>query len=143
MTKIHIFKKYKIVLAGILLTGCATQPIATSAAKPVPTERILNSAYLQHAPNTGEVTVKRDTGMTGSGCAKKVFADAKPVAELDPGEKVVMYLPEGDHIISAISNNPCGGGMIETRVSVKTGGSYTYRIGTQSSMGDGIYPTAF
>ncbi len=131
------------LLVAIITTGCATQPIATSAAKPVPTDRVLDAAYLQRAPNTGEVTVKRDTGMAGSGCAKKVFADAKPVAELDTGEKVVMYLPEGDHIISAMSNSPCGGGMIETRVSVKTGGSYTYRIGTQSNMGDGIYPTAF
>lgn len=130
-------------LVGGMLGGCASQPISTAASTPVPKARILNNELVQQAPNTGEVIVKRDEGFTGSACAKRVFANAKPVADLRTGEKVMIYLPEGDHIISAMPNSPCGGGLIETKVSVKVGGSYAYRIGTQSNMGDGIYPTAF
>lgn len=131
-----------VFVAGAF-SGCASQPVSTSAALPVPHERVLNADFVQQVPNTGEVIVKRDEGFTGSACAKRVFADAKPVADLRTGEKVTIYLPEGDHIIGAMSNSPCGGGLIETKVSVKAAGSYTYRIGTQSNMGDGIYPTAF
>lgn len=132
-----------VVLVGSTLVGCATQPVSTLAAIPVPPLRVLNSVLVQKAPDTGEVIIKRDAGFTGSACAKRVFADAKPVADLRAGEKVMIYLPEGEHIISAMSNSPCGGGLMEVKVNVKPDGSYVYRIGTQSNMGDGIYPTAF
>jgi hypothetical protein len=94
-------------------------------------------------PNTGEVTIKRDKGFTGSACTTRIFANAKPLADIDAGEKVTIYLPEGDHIISALPNGGCGGGLVETKVGVKAGGSYTYRVGSESNFGFGIYPTAF
>lgn len=126
-----------------IMSGCATKPIATSEASPVPTERVLDAASLQRAPNTGEVTIKRDTGFAGSACSTRIFANAKPVADINPGEKVAIYLPEGDHIISALPNAGCGGGLVETKVGVKIGGSYTYRVGSESNMSFGIFPTAF
>ncbi len=48
--------------------------------------------------------------MRGMGCMVRIYADAKPVADLWRSEKVVMYLQEGDHIISA---STCGGGVVD------------------------------
>lgn len=139
-----MFKKYKIVLAGILLTGCATQPIATSNAVPVPEKRILDVSLMQRAQNSGEVIVKRDKGFKGSGCVIRTYIDAKPVADIDTGEKVVLYLNPGDHIISVEQGGICGGvGMVETKVSVQSGVTYSYRIAYGSNFEFGIYPTAF
>ncbi|HLP98670.1 MAG TPA: hypothetical protein VK149_09515 [Sideroxyarcus sp.] len=130
-------------LVGGLLGGCATQPIPTSNAAPVPKERVIDSAFLQNAPSTAQVIIKRDTGMKGSGCATRLFVNAKPVADIRPGEKVGIYLPEGEYILSVYPNDPCGGGLVETKATVKLGGSYIYRIGSMSNAGIGIYPTAF
>lgn len=130
-------------LVGSTLGGCATKPIATSDASPVPKERIIDAAFLQNSPSSGEVIIKRDTGLKGSGCATRVFVNSKPVADIRPGEKIGIYLPEGEHILSVYPNDPCGGGLVETKATVKLGGSYIYRIGSMSNAGIGIYPTAF
>ncbi len=134
---------FSLALIGITLGGCASTPVSNTEAVDVPAKRIVDSTLMQSMANSGKVTIKRDNGFTGSACAKRVFADAKAVADLNTGERLVIYLSEGEHIISAKSNSPCGGGLVETMVTVKAGGNYSYRIGTQSNMGDGIYPTAF
>jgi hypothetical protein len=104
----------------------------------------LHATLLQNTENSGEVTVKRDSGMMGSGCLSRVYIDAKAVADLDTSEKVVLHLKEGDHIISATQAGVCGGvGMVETKVSVHVGGIYNYRIAYGSNFEFGIYPTAF
>lgn len=131
------------VLVGSTLGGCATKPITTSNASPVPKERIIDAAFLQNSSSSGEVIIKRDTGLMGSACATRVFVNSKPVADIRPGEKVGIYLPEGEHILSAYPNDPCGGGLVEAKATVKVGGSYIYRIGSDSNAGIGIYPTAF
>jgi type IV pilus biogenesis protein CpaD/CtpE len=125
------------------LAGCATRPISNSEAVPAPVERILAPSLLQPSAESGKVTVKRDSGFGGSACTSRVFVDAKPVADLRASEKVVVYLPAGEHIFSAWPNGICGGGMSEVRATVKVGAEISFRIGYGSNGDFTINATAF
>jgi len=132
-----------LLLVLIVLSSCATRPISNTAAIPVPMDRILNTNYLQPAPGTGKVIVKRDKGFMGSLCSTRIFVDGRPVADIRPSEKIVLYLPEGEHILSAWPNGICGGGMAEVKAVIKAGTQLSYRIGYGSNGDFSIFPTAF
>ena len=129
-----------VLMLGFAISGCATSPITTTSAQPVPASQILSADLTTQTNGTAEVIVKRDSGMRGMGCMVRIYADAKPAADLWRSEKVVMYLPEGDHIISA---STCGGGVVEIQTIVKAGKVNTYRVGFGVVSELGIFPTAF
>ncbi|KAF3981999.1 MAG: hypothetical protein HFP78_03830 [Methylococcales symbiont of Hymedesmia sp. n. MRB-2018] len=132
-----------LLLILIALSGCATRPISNTIAIPAPMERILDTHYLKPGPGTGEVTVKRDSGFGGSACSSRIFVDGHPVADIRVSEKVVLYLPEGEHILSAWPNGICGGGMTEIKAVIKAGTPSSYRVGYGSNGDFAINPTAF
>lgn len=109
----------------------------------VPSERVIDSKYLDPKSDTGKVTVKRDSGIGGSACSSRIFVNAKPVADIRTSEKVVLYLPSADYIFSAWPNGMCGGGMSEVRASVKTGEELNFRVGYGSNGDFSINATAF
>jgi hypothetical protein len=141
--KMISFKRCGAMIVGISIFGCASQPISNQQARPVPLERILDSTFLKPAPNSGEIVVKRDSGLIGSACSTRIFLNGKPVADIRPSEKIVMYLPEGEHIVSANPNGICGGGMTEVKAVVKAGTQSSFRFGTSGNGSPSIYPTAF
>lgn len=132
-----------LLLMASALTGCATKPVSTAETVHVPRDRILAPELLQQADGRGAVTVKRDSGLGGSGCSARLFVDAKPAADLRPSERVVLYLPAGDHILSAQPNGLCGGGMVETRVRVAGHETATFRMGYGTAGDFTFTPTAF
>lgn len=132
-----------VLFTMLSATGCATQPISNSAAVNVPSERVIDSKYLQPMPGTGQVTVKRDSGFGGSGCSSRIFVNAKPVADIETSEKVVLYLPPADYIFSAWAKGMCGGSMSEVRSAVKVGDDLSFRVGYGSNGDFSINATAF
>ena len=138
-----MIRKVITVLLGISATACATHPISNADAVAVPGDRVLDSQFSQPAAGTGKVTVKRDSGVGGAACTSRIFLNAKPVADLKPAEKVVMYVPAGDHILSAWPNGMCGGGMTEVRAAVKAGAEINFRVGYGSNGDYSINVTAF
>lgn len=136
----------KTILVSVLVvaaSGCATRPVSNAEAIAVPMERILDMGYLRPAVSTGEVTVKRDSGLGGSACSSRIFVNAKPVADIRTSEKVTLYLPEAEYILSAWPNGICGGGMSEVRAAVKSGGHLSFRVGYGSNGDFSINATAF
>jgi type IV pilus biogenesis protein CpaD/CtpE len=132
-----------LLLILIVLTGCATRPISNIAAIPAPMERIFDTHYLQAIPGTGEVIIKRDRGLLGSACSTRIFVDGRPVADIQTSEKIVLYLPEGNHILSAWPNGICAGGMAEVKAVIKAGTHSSYRVSYGSNGDFTISPTAF
>ncbi|HEX2768467.1 MAG TPA: hypothetical protein VHN12_04230 [Geobacteraceae bacterium] len=139
--------KYAITISGLFVTlalcSCATTPIPSERAILISNDQVIDSRYMKQAPDTGEVIIKRDDGFGGSACSSKVFVDSIPIAVLWRAEKVVLYLPEGDHIFGAWPNGVCGGGLSETRGTVQIGKRITFRIGYGSNGDYYIVPTAF
>ena len=127
----------------VLLVGCSTTPISNEQARWASQSSILDRTYLNPAPGTGEVTVKRDSGSFGAACPTRIYLNGRALADLGAGEKVVAHLPAGDHILSAQPTGICGGGMSEAQARVVAGGRLNFRFGISSSGASGLYPTAF
>ena len=138
-----IRRSISVVSASMLLSSCAIEPVSNSQAAHIPTGHVLNTRYSQPSVGTGEVTVKRGGGFLGGTCPSRVFVNGLPVAEVGVSEKVVLYLPEGEHILSVQPAGACGGGTSEVRVVVKLGQPSSFQMGYGTGGNFTIQPTAF
>ncbi len=130
-----------VLTTTLALAGCATTPVSTSDAQAVPLERVFASDVLLRKPGTCLVIVKRDQGFFGSACSSRVLVDGRPVVDLATGEKVSLYLSEGDHIIGADSK-ACGGGISEVSIAARSDRPSTLRIRYGTNGEYTIQPTA-
>jgi hypothetical protein len=112
-------------------------------ASPVPLDRVIDKSLLAARPGTGRITIKREKDFGGSACAYRVFVDAKPVADMKTGEKVVFFLPPGDHIFGADPGRVCGGRLIEVSGVVREDKPIAFRIGVGAVNGFYFNATAF
>jgi hypothetical protein len=126
------------------LTACATQPISIYQASAVPSSRILAPQLLSQAQYTGSLIIKRDTGFMGSACTIRVFVNSVPVADLAPSEKVEIFVPLGEHIVSAAPTGTlCGGGTSEAAVIIRPENQKILRIASGQSGDIHLQPSAF
>ena len=134
-------------LAAFLMlshTACATQPVSIYQASAVPSSRILAPQLLSQAQYTGSLIIKRDTGFMGSACTIRVFVNSVPVADLAPSEKVEIFVPLGEHIVSAAPiGTLCGGGTSEAAVVIRPESQKILRIASGQSGDIHVQPSAF
>jgi hypothetical protein len=133
------------ILFLVTLTACATHPVTVQQAVPVHSSRILAPAQsFTEAPYTGRLVIKRDGGFMGSACTIRVFLDAMPIADLEPEEKVELFVPLGDHIVGATSTQKyCGGGVSEMAVVITAERQKILRIASGQSGDLFLQPSAF
>lgn len=99
-------KELLIALCALGISGCATTPTPSDAAKPIPAERVLLKSQGQST-----LIVTRDNGwFAGGGCFVTVLVDGRSYARIDTGEKVSINVEPGRHII-AISGDREGKGL--------------------------------
>ncbi|OYQ41070.1 hypothetical protein CHU94_08140 [Rhodoferax sp. TH121] len=132
--------KLAAIAATVALTACATTAISTDKAKAAKVVFMQN--LLVERPSTGKMTIKRDIGLAGAACTTRIFLDAKPLAELDPGEVFVIYVPAGEYILGAATSGLCGGGDAESQAVVRVNESKTYRVSLDQGMSVRIGVTA-
>jgi hypothetical protein len=130
------------LITAAVLAGCASTPMTADQAVSVPVERVLDRSLLVAQPGHGRVTVLREKDFGGAICDNRVFVDARPVADLRTGEKLVIYLPPGDHIFG-LSPGYCGGSLIELSGTVRADKPIALRTGVGASSGRYFQPTAF
>jgi hypothetical protein len=132
------------VFVALGLTACATQPVSIYQASAVPPSRILAPQLLSQAQYTGSLIIKRDTGFMGSACTIRVFVDTVPVADLSPSEKIELFVPLGEHVISATPTDIfCGGGISEAAVVIRPESQKILRIASGQSGDIHLQPSAF
>lgn len=132
-----------LFVVGLALSGCATQPLPTSETRSVTDRAVHNTQLATPRQGTGSVLVKRDTGLMGSACTYRIYANGRPVVDLKAKESFQFYLPAGSHIIGARPATVCGGGTSEAQVIVKENATANYRLAS-GQMGDiRLQPTAF
>lgn len=135
-----------IVLAAAVLglSSCTTQPVTDAETSPVPRNRVLAPQYLEAAPGTGVVAVKRDPGFMAGGCRMQLLLDEEPVAELKQAERIVLHLPVGDHLLGVRPVCPLlARGLSEVAARVTLGAALSFRIGVTSGGDAFINPTKF
>jgi hypothetical protein len=136
--------RFFAVFLALSLTACATQPISIYHASAVPSSRILAPQLLSQAQYTGSLIIKRDTGFMGSACTIRVFVDRVPVADLAPSEKVELFVPFGEYVVSATPTDTfCGGGTSETAVVIRPESQRILRIASGQSGDIHLQPSAF
>lgn len=91
-------KKIAFVAAIVFLSGCATQAVLPNQAKLAPQERIFK--YQSPLADGAKLIVVRDSGFLGGGCFFGVYVDGERTATLNPGDRVNLYLPAGEHNIA-------------------------------------------
>ena len=123
-------------LAVALLAGCATSPVPSGKADPVPSSRLF--AYQKPGSDGAVLIVTRDTGFVGGGCNTSVSIDGRKAAEIGAGETAKFYVAAGDHIVGA---SACGSGLKEREANIKAGTTKKFRISIDSSMSMDLSPT--
>lgn len=88
-------KKLMLSLSLLALSGCATEAVLPSKAKPAPLERVFLFQNKTSELNS-KLIVVRDSGYLGSGCFTGVYINGQRAATLDPAEKVIFYLKPGE-----------------------------------------------
>ena len=124
------------VIALLLLTACATTPVPSGKADPVPSSRLF--AFQKPASSDAVLVVTRDSGFVGGGCNTSVSIDGRKAAEIGAGETAKFYVAAGEHIVGASS---CGSGLKERETSIKAGSTKKFRISIDSSMSMDLSPT--
>jgi len=136
--------RFFFVLLLLSLMACATQPISIYQASVVPSSRILAPQLLSQAQYTGTLIIKRDTGFMGSACTIRVFVYTVPVADLAPSEKVELFVPLGEHVVSATQTDTfCGGGTSEAAIVIRPESQRILRIASGQSGDIHLQPSAF
>jgi hypothetical protein len=92
-------RKGIFLLAGLLVTGCATSPVTLDHAKPVSPDR-LYAFQGSAAANEGTLTVIRDAGFMGHGCGINILVDGVRAGFIGAGEMADFSVTAGDHILS-------------------------------------------
>lgn len=123
-------------LAVVLLAGCATSPVPSGKADPVPSLRLFG--FQSQESTDAVLVVTRDTGFVGGGCNTTISIDGKKAAEIGTGESARFFVSAGEHIISASS---CGSGLKEREANIKAGTTKKFRISIDSSMSMDLSPT--
>lgn len=125
-----------IVVAAVIaigIAGCATSPIPTEDAQPVPSERVFRNNQLPSEGAAWTVFV-RDVGLNQAGAYLHLFINGKKAASLNPGEKVEFVLPPGEYIFGVKPTDPFGGYTLNTiDQELKPGKRYFYRIATDGN----------
>jgi len=123
-------------LGVALLAGCASSPVPSSQADPVPSTRLF--AYQAAVDGESFLVVTRDKGFVGAGCNATVSIDGVRAAEVGSGETAKFRVTPGEHIVSA---STCGSGLKERETSIKPGATKKFRISVDSAMSLDLSPT--
>jgi len=103
----------------------------------------MSSAPLQARPGTGRLVVTRDAGFMGGACSYVVYLDATPVVALRGGERALLYVDPGTHLLSTHASGLCGGGTAEVETTVQLDQAKRYRISSGQDGTLALMPTAF
>lgn len=133
-------KATALVVAIFLISGCATTPISSGQADPVPAERQLR--FRGPAANTVPVTITRDSGFMSSACATRLFVNGELAAYVRAGERITLNIPTGEVILGAEPDGICAGGLVETQAILQAGRLIQFRIGYDHNGSIGLYRTS-
>jgi hypothetical protein len=105
-----IIHMLSLACAGLIFTGCATQPGAATAPP----------------PNSGHLLINRVANF-GSNMALVVSVDGKDVGSFTEGRNYSGYLSAGQHVITArVDPNQTGANPARKTLNVKAGQTYSF-----------------
>jgi hypothetical protein len=133
-----------VIATVMLLAGCATTPVPSSSARPVPPERLLAPDFTKPHQGLAMLVVTRDKGFLMSACEATVFVDGVKVAKLLQREQLRLFLEEGKHLVGVTADQGvCLGGSDQQSIEVSRAKPVLLRIAAGNGLGVKIQPSAF
>lgn len=120
--------KLIIIVASLLVVGCATSPSNLTSSRLVPARRI---AHLPEASNpklAARVTIVRDVGFAGSAATVNLRLNGRPVASFHPNESLTFTLDPGEYVFGVKPGPNLGSGLNELSLTAKAGERYFFRL---------------
>ncbi|UNH29314.1 hypothetical protein MNY64_17860 (plasmid) [Moellerella wisconsensis] len=119
------------ILVSIGLSACSTNRLDAVASKEVPIERMYWESGRESSNGDSVIIVKRDSGPTYSACTANIFFQGTRVSELEPGEKVTMYVNSGEYVIGEFLSGAGCLPFLKTLVAViKPNSNNVFRVKT-------------
>ncbi|NUY06235.1 hypothetical protein [Paraburkholderia youngii] len=95
-------RRISLLLASATLAGCATHIVPVEQAAQVPATRIVDTTYTTPHDDAQRITIIRNAGAaSGSLSGLTISVDGKATAEMATGEALPLYLPKGEHLVTA------------------------------------------
>src|SRR5262245_37689116 len=130
--------------AAILLAACATTPVPSSSARPIPPERILAPEMTKPHQGLAMLVVTRDKGFFIASCEATVFVDGVKVAKVLQREQLRLFVEEGEHLVGVSSDEGiCLGGSDQKPVTVTRAKPVLLRIAAGNGFSVKIEQSAF
>ncbi|MCB5184230.1 hypothetical protein LG201_03330 [Methylobacillus gramineus] len=118
-----------LILIGLILAGCSSNPANYVPSKPVPQDRVYAS-YPKFF--TGAyVTVRRDAAPSGIGlgCENEIYIDNIRAYTILPSEYATFFLTEGKHVIKVdTGRGSCQGRPGSEEITISNGISQEYKL---------------
>jgi hypothetical protein len=118
-----------IFIASVVLCGCASSPVPTDKTAAVPMSRIYDGRFNSPVSDgSGRVIIKRDSGYFGVNCANFLSVDGIKVAQIEPAERLELFLSPEEHVIAVSRARACGGEIRELSVTPDATAPKTFRV---------------
>jgi hypothetical protein len=118
-----------LIASVIIFSGCTTTAITSKEG--ILTNNIFYNSKKQEGYST--VVFTRDRGFMGSAMTAYLYLkdsnyEQIPIANLDQGEKVEIYIPAGEYIFKVEINPLAGQVQFETSQKIEENKIYYYRV---------------
>ena len=131
-----------LACVALCLVACSTTPVPSSAAKPVPAERVWAPDFTHGKEGQALVVVTRDKSLTVIACTAHLYVDGVLVADLRPSEQIRLFMDEGQHLVG-VNAAGCVGGADQTSIYVTQGKPVLLRVSAGRGQGLTIQLSAF
>jgi hypothetical protein len=124
--------KNLLLLALLIMTGCATTTTPSAEVRLISDSQIIAPSYFQRSnAKQIEVLIKRDQGLIGSGTGVIFSIEGKPVARLGAGQGARIYLNPGRYLFGVLPTVNLGlSSIVEIEAEVNNSVRQVYRIAT-------------
>jgi hypothetical protein len=131
-----------VAAIAVLAAACASTPVPSSNAIPVPEHRILVPEIAKPQEGHAYVVVTRDEGFLGEACAVALYVDGAHVADLRKSEQIRLFVKPGKHLLG-VDAKGCYRGSDQTSIDASQDKLTLLRIEVQLREGFRIKPSAF
>ena len=131
-----------LAAVAILAVACASTPVPSSDAIPVPDHRIFAKELTKAQEGYAYLVVTRDQGLIAEECAARLFVDGTHVADLRNREQVRLFVKTGEHLVGA-SFEGCFRGSDQLSIDATQEKLTLLRIEVRLDDGLRIKPSAF
>lgn len=131
-----------LAAAAILAVACASSPVPSSDAIPVPEHRIYSKEFTTPQESYAYVVVTRDQGLIAEACPVKLSVDGTHVADMRNREQVRLFVKTGEHLVG-VSLESCFRGSDQLSVDATPDKLTLLRIEVGLDDGLRIKPSAF